>query len=50
MTNIYLNRVPTDCGDKPKEGEMSTTENSFLYRGRSQLSGRKMEPARFTLG
>ncbi|MEZ5742484.1 MAG: SMP-30/gluconolactonase/LRE family protein [Sphingomonadaceae bacterium] len=50
MRDIYFNCVPADGGDTLKEGGEITTENSFLYRGRSETPGMKIEPARFDLG
>jgi len=48
--DIYFNSVPSDGGDTLKEGGEITETNSFLYRGRSETPGLKIEPARFTLG
>ena len=49
MRDIYFNSVPSDGGDTLKEGGEITAQNSFLFRGRSETPGFKIEPARFTL-
>ena len=49
MCDVYFNSVPADGGDTLKEGGEITARNSFLFRGRSQTPGFKVEPARFTL-
>lgn len=48
--DVYFNSVPSDGGDTLKDGGEITEKNSFLYRGRSETPGLKIEPARFTLG
>jgi sugar lactone lactonase YvrE len=48
--DVYFNSVPSDGGDTLKEGGEITATNSFLYKGRSDVPGLKVEPARFNLG
>ncbi len=47
--DFYINCVPIDGGESLKDGKELTEHRSFLYRGRSAVPGRVMEPARFTL-
>lgn len=47
--DVYFNSVPSDGGDTLKEGGEITATNSFLYRGRSETPGLKIEPAGFAL-
>lgn len=49
MRDYYINSVPADGGDTLKEGEMLTDNNSFLFRGRSEVPGMPLPPARFSL-
>jgi sugar lactone lactonase YvrE len=49
MRDIYINTVPSDGGDTLKEGGELTGRNSFLFRGRSDVPGMKIPPARFDL-
>jgi len=49
MRDIYFNSVPSDGGDTLKEGGEITAQNSFLFRGRSDKPGLKLEPTHFTL-
>jgi sugar lactone lactonase YvrE len=49
MRDYYINVVPADGGDSLKDGKPLTTP-SVLYRGRSEVAGMRIEPARFTLG
>ena len=49
MRDIYITCVPHDGGDSLKDGEIPTERCSFLYRGRSELPGMPIEPARFIL-
>lgn len=49
MRDIYFNSVPADGGDTLKEGGEITAENSFLFRGRSDVPGLPIAPARFDL-
>jgi len=46
---VYFNSVPSDGGDTLKEGGEITATNSFLFKGRSDVPGLKIEPARFKL-
>ena len=48
--DIYFNSVPSDGGDTLKDGGEITATNSFLFKGRSETPGLKIEPARFALG
>lgn len=50
MRDIYFNSVPSDGGDTLKDGGELTAHNSFLFKGRSETPGMKLEPARFSLG
>lgn len=47
--DVYFNSVPSDGGDTLKEGGEITAANSFLFKGRSETPGLKIEPARFQL-
>jgi sugar lactone lactonase YvrE len=47
--DYYFNSVPSDGGDTLKEGGEITTANSFLFKGRSDVPGLKIEPANFAL-
>lgn len=47
--DVYFNSVPSDGGDTLKEGGEITATNSFLFKGRSDISGLRIEPARFEL-
>ena len=49
MRDLYFNSVPADGGDTLKEGGAITARNSFLYRGRSDVPGLPIAPARFDL-
>jgi sugar lactone lactonase YvrE len=49
MRDYYFNSVPSDGGDTLKEGGEITARNSFLFRGRSELPGMPIAPARFKL-
>ena len=50
MRDYYINSVPADGGDTLKEGGELTSENSFLFRGRSEVPGMVIEPSNFKLG
>ncbi len=50
MCDYYINSVPSDGGDTLKEGGEITASNSFMFKGRSQVPGLRIEPARFQLG
>jgi sugar lactone lactonase YvrE len=47
--DVYFNSVPSDGGDTLKEGGEITATNSFLFKGRVDAPGLKIEPARFAL-
>jgi sugar lactone lactonase YvrE len=49
MRDYYFNSVPADGGDTLKEGGEITEKNSFLFRGRSDVPGLPITPARFKL-
>lgn len=49
MRDLYFNSVPADGGDTLKEGGEITTQNSFLFRGRSDVPGLPIAPAHFNL-
>ncbi|GGC16340.1 hypothetical protein GCM10011494_39020 [Novosphingobium endophyticum] len=49
MRDIFFNSVPADGGDTLKEGGEITARNSFLFRGRSDVPGLAIAPARFDL-
>jgi len=48
--DYFINTVPADGGDTLKEGGEITQANSVLYRGRSEVPGLRIPPARFRLG
>lgn len=50
MRDYYFNSVPSDGGDTLKEGGEISTQNSFLFRGRSEVPGLPIAPAQFKLG
>ena len=50
MRDCYFNSVPADGGDTLKEGGEITEKASFLFRGRSEVPGMPIAPARFKLG
>lgn len=49
MRDYYITSVPADGGDGLKDGIMPTEQRSVLYRGRSDLPGLPIAPARFKL-
>lgn len=49
MRDFYFNSAPADGDDTLKEGGEITERNSFLFRGRSDVAGLTIEPARFQL-
>jgi sugar lactone lactonase YvrE len=49
MRDYYINCVPADGGDSLKDGVPLTKKNSFMYRGRSEVPGMPIPPARFKL-
>ncbi|HEX7853552.1 MAG TPA: SMP-30/gluconolactonase/LRE family protein [Sphingobium sp.] len=50
MRDIYFNSVPADGGDGLKDGVLPTRHDSVLYKGRSEVPGMRIDPARFDLG
>ena len=50
MRDYYLCAVPLNAGDTLKEGGSLNEHNSFVYRGRSDVPGMPISPARFKLG
>lgn len=49
MRDYYINSVPADGGDSLKDGVPLTQKNSHMFRGRSEVSGMRIEPACFRL-
>jgi sugar lactone lactonase YvrE len=49
MRDYYLTCVPADGGDGLAVGVRPTEKRSILYRGRSDVAGMPLAPARFTL-
>ena len=49
MRDYYINTVPVDGGDSLKEGKPVTEKASCMYRGRSNVPGMIIPPARFKL-
>lgn len=49
LRDVYINVVPADGGDSLKEGQPLNSP-SYLYRGRADLPGMAVAPARFRLG
>jgi sugar lactone lactonase YvrE len=49
MRDYYFNVVPADGGDSLKDGK-PLSGASYLYRGRSEVAGMPLAPARFRLG
>ena len=49
MRDFYFNSVPADGGDTLKEGGALTSQNSFLFCGRSDVAGQPIAPAQFKL-
>jgi sugar lactone lactonase YvrE len=47
--DFFITCVPGDGGDGLAEGVKPTEQRSFLYRGRSDIPGRLVEPANFRL-
>jgi sugar lactone lactonase YvrE len=45
--DCYVTSVPAEAGDTLKDGGVLTETTSFLYRGRSEVPGMLVEPARF---
>ncbi|MCB2077452.1 MAG: SMP-30/gluconolactonase/LRE family protein [Novosphingobium sp.] len=50
MRDYVFTSVPADGGDSLKEGKPLTARHSYLYRGRSEVPGMRIEPTQFTLG
>lgn len=48
--DCYFNSVPSDGGDTLKDGGEISARNSFLYKARSSVPGRRIEPTQFRLG
>ena len=48
MRDYYINVVPADGGDSLKDGK-PLSGGSYLYRGRSEVPGMRVGPARFRL-
>lgn len=48
--DVYINTVPGDAGATLKDGGLPVEPRSTLYRGRSPVAGRLIEPTRFELG
>ena len=49
MRDYYITCVPAEGGDSLAVGKRPTLQHSFLYRGRSQVPGMPIAPARFRL-
>lgn len=49
MRDYYITCVPADGGDELKVGVRPTEKRSILYRGRSDVPGMAIPPARFKL-
>ena len=47
--DVYFNTVPRDAGATLKEGGLPVEPRSVLYRGRSAVPGRLVEPTAFAL-
>ena len=50
LRDVYINTVPADAGDTLKDGGAPTEMRSVMYRGRSEVAGAPILPARFELG
>jgi sugar lactone lactonase YvrE len=50
LRDYYITVVPAEGGDTLKEGGELTEDNSFLYRGRSEIPGVGIGAANFKLG
>jgi hypothetical protein len=48
LRDYFINIVPGDGGDSLKDGRPLKSP-SYLYRGRSEVPGLAIEPARFDL-
>jgi sugar lactone lactonase YvrE len=49
MRDFYINTVPADGGDSLKDGVPLKAANSVMYRGRSEIPGMPIAPARFDI-
>jgi sugar lactone lactonase YvrE len=49
MRDYYVNGIPGNAGETLKEGGALSGNNSFLFRGRSEIPGMKIPPAQFQL-
>lgn len=49
LCDVYITTVPVDGGENLKVGEMPNDQKSILYRGRSDVPGKAIEPTRFVL-
>jgi sugar lactone lactonase YvrE len=49
LRDFYINTVPADGGDRLKDGVPLSAANSVMYRGRSELPGMAIVPARFDI-
>lgn len=49
MRDMYINTVPADGGDNLKDGVALSEPKSFMYRGRSEIPGMKIQLTRFKL-
>jgi sugar lactone lactonase YvrE len=49
MRDFYITCVPADAGDSLAVGVQPTEQRSLLYRGRSEVPGMPIPPARFSL-
>ncbi len=49
MRDYYINTVPADGGDSLKDGVPLEGRSSVMYRGRSEVPGMPIPPARFEL-
>ena len=49
MRDYYINTVPADGGDSLKDGVPLQRRHSVMFRGRSEVPGMPVPPARFSL-
>lgn len=49
MKDYFFTAVPADGGDNLKDGKPLTKNESFIYRGRSEVAGMVITPAHFKL-
>ena len=50
MCDFYINSVPAEGGNSLKDGVPLGAKRSAMYRGRSEVPGMPIPPARFRLG